>query len=525
MSMGSNDPQQGRLTRRELLRGSVATGAVMLLAGCAPSAPPASTAAPAAKGLGTVNVIIGAEISGFDPAKTLQLEDFSAINAMVDKLARMSATNSGQLEPRLATSWQAVEPTRWRFKLREGVKFHNGSAFDAETAKWSIERYAKEALPALRRRMPVERVDVVDKHTIDVITAVPTGLVPLYMNGGADQLDPKWTAGPEYSTEKAMGTGPTRFVEWVKGQRLVLEANPDFWGGKQPYDRIVIRAVSDNSTRANAAIAGEGDIVRNILPQDVARVSQRQGVSVKTVASNRVVSIRFRDDEKPFDNKLVRQALNYAVNVGEIIKSVLGGYGVPVQGWTQGPSVQGFQKDITGYPFDPEKAKSLLAQAGFPKGFTTKIGTSRGLNQGDFEFVQALAGQLRQVGIEAEVVLHESGAYSAIINGEKPSEPLVYWSSGNIIPDVENGFRDLITERSFMVRAPELKGFFDKLQSTVDQKERERIGREGILFLRDYAPVIFGYQMVQTYAVSDRLAWAPRADEWILPDEIGARSA
>lgn len=466
-----------------------------------------------------VRIVTGVEPSTMDPGLTNAMEDVSLISGITNKLVRMSSTTYGQVDPLLATSWEAVEPTRWRFELRDDVTFHNGNQFNAETAKWSIENYAENAVFAIVIE-PVDHVEVVDDFTIDVHTKFPTGLLPLMFNAGAEQLDPAWMTSSDYSPERLVGTGPARFVEWAKGQHILLEAYEDYWGGRLTFDRARVQAIPEAATRANAAIAGEADIIRDILGQDVPRLEEASGMRVAIQESNRVVSIRIRDDIAPFDNPLVREALNYAANVPAIVENVLQGFGEPVRGQIQGPNARHWQEDVEPFPYDPDRARALLAEAGLSGGFTTQIGTSRGRDQGDYEFVQALAGQLQQVGIEAEVILHESGEYQAIYSGQEDAEPLFYYSSGNIIPDAENAFRDLLSPRSYVMRSDEMQEIYDEIKQTVDEDERARLAREGILHIREYVPVIFGYQLRQAYGVSDRVNWNPLSFEWILLDEI-----
>ncbi len=517
-------PEDTRATRRAISRRTFLQGAAgagigltgLSLLACNPGA---STARPSASAKPRdLTVITGAEISTLDTIKTNALEDIVLIEALTDKLTRMSPTKYGQVDPFLATSWEVVNPTRWRFKLRQDVKFHNGHDFTAETAKFSLEKYAADGV-FKTLIAPVDHGEVVDKYTFDIVTKFPTGLIPLMLNAGVQQLDPAWYNSSEYGPDKLVGTGPAKFVEWVKGQRVVMEANPSWWAGRIPWNKIIWRPISEGATRANAAINGEADIVRNILGQDVDRVKAKSGVRIKTIGSNRVATLRFRDDTPPFDNKVVRQALNYGVDIKDIVTNVLHGYGAATGAQLQGPQARHWQKDVTGYPYDPDKAKSLLAQAGFPRGFATKLGAPRGRDQGDFEFCQAVAGQLKKIGVEAEVVLHEAGEYQTIYAGQKDSEPIFYYSSGNIIPDFENALRDFLSPRSYVVHSKEMTDLFNRLTQTLDDNEREKISREGINFIKEYCPGIFGYQLVQAYAISDTVEWTPRSDEKIFLDE------
>jgi peptide/nickel transport system substrate-binding protein len=510
-SLGSNPTSRRELLQRSAVLGAGSLAASMSLGGLSFAQSGRS---------GEVVVISGADISTLDPFKTNALKDLTVISAMNQRLTRMSAKNYGQVEPLLATGWEAVKPDRWRMKLRENVRFHNGAEFNAETAKWSLEHYAKDAIfKAVISAL--DRVEIVDRHTIDVVTQYPTALIPLMLNAGCEQVDPAWMTGSDYRPDKSIGTGPARLVEWIKGQHVVLERNKEYWGKPIDFERFVTRAVTEAATRANAALAGEGDIVRNVLGQDVPRFANRPGVAIKKVGSNRCAHVRIREDIPPFGDKRIRQALNYAVDVDAIVTYVLKGFGTPVQGQLQGQQARYWQQSVKSYPFDPEKAKALLAQAGFPKGLSVKMGTSRGRDQGDFEFSSAVAGQLRDVGVEVDLIVHEPGLYQAKYSGQEPAEPLFYWSSGNIIPDAENAYRDLTAKRGGLeVRSPEFLDLYAQVQRAIDPNERQKLTLEATRFLNDYCPVIFGYQLQQVYAVSNRVRWEPRSDEYIYLDEI-----
>ncbi len=498
------------VTRRALLRASAAMGAATL----APRLAHAAAAAP------DVMVIAGDDIGTFDPTKTNSLKDLTIINCITGRLVRGSATHRGQVDPHLALSVEAVQPDRWRVVLRQGVKFHNGVPFTAETAKWSLNHYAQTAI--LKTVLnPLDHVDIVDDHTLDIVTKFPTGLMPLILAVVAEQLEPGWMTSSQYSPAALVGTGPARLVEWTKGQRVVLQVDPDHWSGPIVVDHLTTRPIGEAATRANAALAGEGDIIRNILGQDVPRFKDRKGMSIKKVGSNRCAHIRLRMDQPPFNNQLVRQAVNYAVDIPAIVTNVLQGYGIPLSGQMQGPFARYWQEDVKPYPYDPDKARALLKQAGFPNGFSTRLGTVRGRDQNDFEFSAAIAGQLSDVGIDADLVVNESGAYQAKYAGMEPAEPMFYWSSGNMIQDAENAFRDISYKRGGLeLNTPAFADIIHRMERAVQDSERNAVAREGILYMRDTAPLLFGYQLVQAYAVSDRLAWEPRADEYVYLEEI-----
>lgn len=505
--------------RRQVLK-SGAAGMGLLLLGCGSKAASSGGSRP------NLTIILGDDIDTLDPNKTTSAAGLALAKNMVDSLMRIDKAKFPRVGSRIATSWQNIDPTRWRLKLRNDVKFTNGDKLDAEAAKWAIDYAVKHDLNAVIYAA-VQGAEVVDSHTIDLRTSFPTGLLPLQLSAGPELLNQRFMTGSDYSPNRQLGTGPAKFVEWVRGDHLLVQPNDNFWGGKPSWGSVRYRPVSQAATRANAAISGEADIVVNILPQDLKRVKAAKGIRAVTKDSTRCAHIRIQDDVKPFDNKLVRQALNYAVDVPSIVRDVLLGLGTPMQGQMQGKFAANWQSDIHSYPYDPDKAKSLLAQAGYPHGFQTTLGTSRGHDQNDYEFSQAIAGQLQKVGVNVELVTHEAGEYIAMYSGLKPADPLFYWSSGNIIPAAENAFRDLmlIKGASFNIHTPELMDLYGRLRQTVDPNERERLSRQGVQFVHDYCPAIFGYQIRAIFAVSDRIDWTPRPfTDWIYLDEISVRT-
>jgi peptide/nickel transport system substrate-binding protein len=367
----------------------------------------------------------------------------------------------------------------------------------------------------------LDHVDVVDDLTIDIVTKYPTALLPLMLNAGCEQVDPSWMTSNDYTPDNLVGTGPMRLVEWSKGQYVALERNPDFWGDPIAFERFVTRAVGEASTRANAALAGEASIVRNILSQDVPRFDGSTTMDIERVSSNRCAHIRIREDIEPFGDKRIRQALNYAVDIEAIVTHVLKGYGTPMQGQLQGPTARYWQDSIQAYPYDPDKARALLSEAGFPDGIDVRMGTSRGRDQGDFEFSSAVAGQLREAGFNVDLIVHEPGIYQAKYSGQEPAEPLFYWSSGNIIPDAENAYRDISAPRGGLeVKSPEFLELYARVQRAIDPVERQAATLAASTFLHDYCPAIFGYQLHQIYAVSKAIDWTPRPDEYIYLEEV-----
>ena len=250
--------------RRRFLKGGLAAGAGIIGATMY-SSPFAQVSED-----GNLVVISGADISTFDPYKTNAFKDLAVISAVAQRLTRMSKTKFGEIEGILALNWEPVKPDTWRISLREGVKFHNGADFNAETAKWCVETFAVDAL-GKSMTTSFDHVDIVDAHTIELVTKFPHALVPLVLNASCDMLDPVWKQSGDYSEETLIGTGPARVAEWVKGQYVVLERNPDYWGQAVEFDRYVIRAVTEAATRDAARKA-----TSSAISQDAQRAATRR---------------------------------------------------------------------------------------------------------------------------------------------------------------------------------------------------------------------------------------------------------
>lgn len=510
--------ENARLSRRELLRRAALFG---IGGGLIAPLSITTTTTSSRAATRTVTVITGADIGTMDPAKSNAQKDMAVINCVVDRLMRTSPVSYGTVEPLLATSWEGVGQDRWRLKLREGVKFENGADFNAKTVKWSAEYYRENSRLKTLLSPVLADVEIIDDHTVDMITKYPSALLPLILSQESEQLEPGWITGSGYTTDTVIGTGPTRVAEWVKGQHVILEAKPDYWGGALPFDRVVVRPVGEASTRANAALAGEGDIVRNILLQDEPRFAGRTDVRLEKVSSTRCGHIRMRLDEGPFSDRRVRLAVNYAVDIPAIVEHVLKG-GTPLEGQMQGSHAAYWQPTIKAFPYDPQRARALLAEAGFPNGFKTQLGTPRGRDQGDYEFSLAVGSMLRDVGIDTEVIVLEPGAYQARFSGQELAEPLYYWSTGNQIPDTENAFRNITQNggKAHSVQDPVFLDIYARIQRAIDPEERQKIALEGITYLHENASLLFGYQLAQAYGVSSKVDWKPRADEYIYLEEV-----
>ncbi len=307
------------------------------------------------------------------------------------------------VKPMLAERWENVNPNTWRFHIRHGVKFHNGDPLTAEDVKFTIDLgLANKGSTQNSYLGPTESVRVVDPYTVELVTKTP--FPPLLTNISRLHIVPRAYAkiGAETFSSKPIGTGPYRFVDWQRGQRITLEANPDYWGGAPTPKRLVFRFIADPSTRAAELKAGGVDIITGPPVAQLKELASGD-TAIVTVPAVRVIAYPINTLQKPLGDVRVRRALNLAVDRGTIVKTLLQGYGKPtgqpfIPGWL------GYDPDIKPFAYDPAQAKKLLAEAGYPSGFDLTWNISTGVFLADKEIAEAASAMLGQVGVRVRLV-------------------------------------------------------------------------------------------------------------------------
>ncbi len=475
----------------------------------AAQAPAAAPAQPAAAGKQELTIVQGADPETLDPQAGSTRSALNVSGAVAETMVKIAFTESGPTPaPVLATSWRQVNETTWEFKLRENVKFSNGEPFDAETVKYSIGRIQDpaEKSRSFKYAASVERVEVVNPTTVNLITKAPAPLIPLDMSQ-VYLVPPKYTAqvGSQEFANKPIGTGPFKLVEWVKDDHATLEANPDYWGGKPKLDRVTFKSIPQAATRSAAVRTGQADVVFPLQTSDVNVLKDVSGIKVETSPSERLAYIKLDQASDPIMKDVkVRQALNYAVDKNAIVEHVFQNYATVLQG--QGISAQyfGFNPNVQAYPYDPDKAKQLLAEAGYPNGFSTVLWTSRGRYQLDFETAQAVGGMLQKVGVNVEVKPLEWAVYIKDLTDKKLT-PMVYaaWAT---YPDADPMFDVFLKGTSYTYTdIPQFDALVKQARATMDEKKRLELLRDAAKMQHDEAMAIFLVQPQNIYAVSDRV--------------------
>lgn len=329
-----------------------------------------------------------------------------------------------ELQPRLAESWRAVNDTTWEFKLRKGVKFHDGSDFTAQDVKFSIERIPTVSGPNpttiyVRR---VKDMRIIDTHTLLIITDGPAPTLPndfirlFIVSSKAAAGLTKDNANEAFNSGKAaIGTGPYKFVSWQPKGDLVLDRFPGYWGPKEPWSRHVRKEIANDAARVAQLKAGQLDLITRVPATDVAALKRDPKVNVQTIDTVYVFNVEMDMREKalnttakdgsplaknPFLDLRVRQAIDLAIDRKGLADVAMEGLGKPASQMVT-PSIFGFNKALTDRKYDPAAAKKLLAEAGYPNGFKTQLAFTKDRLPGDTQVGTSIAQMLAAIGIEA----------------------------------------------------------------------------------------------------------------------------
>ncbi|MCC6146375.1 MAG: hypothetical protein IT308_02275, partial [Anaerolineaceae bacterium] len=492
----------------------------------APTSAPEATAAPV-KDTGPVEVVIvqNSDPQTLDPQKPGGQTGGNFAFNLFDGLT-IQTQDMKEVKPGLATEWRLVDDLTWEFKLREGVKFHNGEDFNAEVVKYTVDRLKMpDAVRITYSFGNVSHAEVVDDYTVRIITKTPDPMIPAKVFG-LHMIPPKYDAevGEEEFGKKPIGTGPYKLVENSPNQQIVLEAFDDYWGGKPAVDRLIFKPVPEASTRVAELMAGTGDIVLNVPPEDIPTIEADSDVHIATVPGKRVPYVGL--DLMPqgpayLKDVRVRQALNYAVDVDGIIEALLSGYGDRVATIYR-QDFMGYNPDLKPYPYDPEKAKELLADAGIKEGdITLKIATSAETTNKGVEVAEAIAGMLQEVGINAEAdVLAEQAIRDMYIGGQEAYkiDPLWLWNWGSREPDADSALSGFLHSSGITsyLRDETLDKMIEEARSMMDEDMRIEKHKAIQQYIYENAPVIFLYVSHDIYGINNRVEWTPRRDQYVL---------
>lgn len=468
---------------------------------------------------GDLVIASSADAVSLDPAGSNDVPSSNVAENIYESLVKQNMDM--ELEPSLATEWEAVEDDVWEFKLREDVKFHDGSDFNADVVKTNIERVMDEEVGSPRAFLyeMISDIEVVDDHTVRFITEYPFAPLPAHLahSGGAmvapDLIEEDYEAmedGEEPGsviTENPIGTGFFEFEEWKPGEYISLSKNEDYWGEPANVDTVTFKVVDEDQTRVAELLTGDSHIIDPLSPSDVAQVEGEEGVEPARQASVSLSYVGFNADKEPFDDPKVRQAINMAIDKSEIIDGIYDGAGIPAVG-PLAPDVFGYDPDVEGLEYDPDKAKELLEEAGLEDGFSTTIWTNDSRER--IDAATNIQAQLKEFNIDVEVEILEWGAYlEQTANGEHEMFVLG-WST--VTGDADYGLYALFHSDNFgdpgnrtFTDDPELDDLLDEARQEPEPEKREELYSEIQELLAENAPMLYIHHQELLLGVSDNV--------------------
>ncbi|HZK90291.1 MAG TPA: ABC transporter substrate-binding protein [Stellaceae bacterium] len=448
-----------------------------------------------------------------------------------------------KLEPGLATEWSQTDPTTWRFKLRQGVKFHDGTPFTADDVVFSFDRATHPGSNLASPLATVKEVKKIDDYTVDFITDGPDPILPNNLPTIAI-MSKKWceahnttraadlTKNEEsYATRNENGTGPFILKDRQPDVKTVLVKNPDWWGNKDTpvdIDEADFNRIENASTRVSALLSGELDMLYTVPPQDTDRIEKTPGMKIWKTPELRTIFLgmdQSRDEllesnikgKNPFKDKRVREAFTKAIDEDAIAAKVMRGYAHPTA-LMIGPGVDGYDQALDKrFPVDIAGAKKLLADAGYPDGFEVGFDCPNDRYVNDEAICQAVVAMLAKIGIKANLLAQTRAKYFGKINAPKydTSFYLLGWTPGT--QDALDMIKALCVTRSgkngvFNVGGysnPKLDDLAGQIQVELNQDKRNSLISQALTLIRDDYAYIPLHQQIVVWASRDTVDLVP----------------
>ncbi|MDP6788195.1 MAG: ABC transporter substrate-binding protein [Rhodospirillales bacterium] len=443
-----------------------------------------------------------------------------------------------QLKPALAVSWKPVDDKVWEIKLRKGVKWTDGSPFTADDVMANVERalsgIVKTTSPSYRFMLGIDHKKI-DDYTIHTTTGTVYPLMPAYLSVAPliSRKFAKATTADYNAGKAAMGTGPYKFVEWIKGDRVVLERNPDYWGDKPAWDKIVYKVIKSDPSRLAAVLNGDVDLIDYVPTTDYQSVKNNPKLAISQVASNRVIYLVLdqkgaktpfaktndgKEMPNPMLNRKIRKAISLAINRKAIVDRVMEGAGFPA-GQFPVKGMFGYNTDVKPDPFDPEQAKKLLAEAGYPNGFQLTVHGPNDRYVNDGKITEVIGQMLTKVGIKTQVHTEPKATFFKNAWGYS----LVLLGFGSDTGEASSAFTALlhtqIKEKNLGrvnrtgYADPTFDKYVDDALMTLDDKKREQLLQAAGKYAADDVAFVPTHYQVNVWAHRPDLSYVARTDE------------
>lgn len=425
------------------------------------------------------------------------------------------------IQPGLAESWKAIDELTWEFKLRQGVKFTDGSPFNAEVVKANIDRMQDPEVASPRASLVgmIKEVKVVDEYTVQLVTEYAFSPLLAHLahsavsmiSAEAIKLDyEKLKAGEKagaYLAQNPVGTGVFKLESWNPGQEVKLVANADYWGDKAKVERVTFKVVSEEGTRIAELETGYAHIIDPVSPSSISRIESTDGMSLNRQASLSLSYIGFNNNKEPFNDVRVRQALSMAINKDEIISGIYEGTGIPAVG-PLAPDVNGYDATVKPIEHNIDKAKELLKEAGYEGGFSTTIWTND--NPERIKIAEYVQSKLKELNVEVKIEVVEWGAYLAQTAEGKHDMFVLGWST--VTADADYGMYELFHSKNAgepgnrtFTKDPELDKLLDDGRKENDPEQRKLIYKQAQEKLVELAPMLYIHHQEYLNGVSSKV--------------------
>jgi peptide/nickel transport system substrate-binding protein len=472
---------------------------------------PAAAAGTPKRG-GTIKVGIYSDPSTLDPHKSGAMYDRHYYYQIFDTI--VTVDKDGNIKPGLAESWESPDPKTYIFHFRKGVKFHDGTDFNAESARWNFERMLdpKAKLPRASEISAIDKLEVVDPNTLKITLKAPFAPFLSVLTDRAGMMVSKAAVekeGPEFE-RKPVGTGPFVVTEWTAKSQVVMKRNDSYWDQGKPYlDGVVYKIIPDETVRLTNLKTGDVDLLESFSPKDVKSVKESGQFTVVETVGQGYDYLDLNTARAPFENKALRQAVAWAVDRNLIQEKIYYNVGAAANGpfpaslWASDPNFAPYKRDVA-------KAKEKLKEGGKPDGFTFKLTITN--NPLNVLISQVLQAQLKEAGITMNIDLVDSSALSAALNSGTYEAVRAGWS-GRTDPD-GNAYSMFVTGAPINYRKysnKQVDDLLNKARTSLDQNERKGLYQQAAQIVADDAPLVFIHsdQMLHVMKKSVKGYWLP----------------
>ncbi|WP_411953664.1 glutathione ABC transporter substrate-binding protein [Alkalibacillus sp. S2W] len=454
--------------------------------------------------------------SSLDPHAANDGISLYVMTNIYDTLVRMN--QDLELEPSLAKSYEQVNETTWEFKLREDVTFHDGEPFNAEVVKMNLDRVLDPEVGATLSFLfdMIDEVEVVDDYTVQIHTQYPFSALPAHLaHPGGHMISPK-SIEADYEgmengenpltavNENPVGTGYYELEEHNSGENVILTKNEDYWGEKPNFERIVFKAVPEESSRVSELLTDEADIIYPVNTDKVSSINESEEGRVKESESASMSYLGFNVEKEPLDNREVRRAINMAIDKEALVEGLMSGVPLPAAG-PLAPTVNGYSDELELIEHNVEKAKEILEEEGYEEGFSLDVYVYDKTTADTAVYIQS---ELEELNIELNIEQLDIGAYLDLTaQGE---HDMLVGSWGTVTLDADYGLYPMFHSenagsagnRSFFSH-DEVDQLLEEARRSNDEEKRLELYEEAQQIIIDESPIVPLYHSVLLAGLSE----------------------